>query len=100
MVNKITVMRIFTKIYSSRLNVVWDTNFAQGTNVIRDNLSSNFCGEQIKFITKTCLIEIECVGYLENVNCFLVSKLLYFATEINASQNVVRNISKTTTRFS
>ena len=100
MVNKITVMRIFTKIYSSRLNVVWDTNFAQGTNVIRDNLSSNFCGEQIKFITKICLIEIECVGYLENVNCFLVSKLLYFATEINASQNVVRNISKTTTQFS
>ena len=100
MVNKIIVMRIFTKMYSSRLNVVWDTNFAQDTNVIRDSLSSNFCGDQIKFITKICSIEIECVGYLENINCFLVSKLLYLATEINASQNVVRNISKTTTRFS
>ena len=37
---KIIVMAIFTEIYSFRLNVVWD------------NLSSNFYGEQIEFIAK------------------------------------------------
>ena len=39
-------MEIFTEIYSFRLNVVQDTN------VIWDNLSFRFCGEQIEFINK------------------------------------------------
>ena len=42
-------MKIFTEIYIFRLNVVWDTN------VVQDNLSSNFLGEQIEFRTKICV---------------------------------------------
>ena len=45
---KTTVMAIFTEIYSFSLNAVRDTN------VVRDNLSPNFDGEQIEFITKIC----------------------------------------------
>ena len=52
---KITVMVIFTEIYSFRLNIVRDTN------VVWDNLSSNFYGEQIEFITKICVCQIGCV---------------------------------------
>ena len=37
-------MAIFTEIYSLSLNVV------HNTNVVRDNFSSNFYGEQIEFI--------------------------------------------------
>ena len=48
---KITVMVIFTEIYSFRLNIVRDTN------VVWDNLSSNFYGEQIEFIPKICLVD-------------------------------------------
>ena len=42
-------MAIFAEIYSFRLNVVWDTN------VLRENLSCNFYGEQTEFITKICV---------------------------------------------
>ena len=42
-------MGIFTEIYCLRLNIVQDAN------VLRVNLSSNFCGEQIEFITKMYL---------------------------------------------
>ena len=65
-------MEIFTEIRSFRLNVVQDTN------VVWDNLS-NFYGEQIEFITKMYLLHWV-LGYLENINCFLVSKLLHLAT--------------------
>ena len=41
------------------------------TNVVQDNLSSNFFGEQIEFITKIC------VCYLGNINCILVSQFLH-----------------------
>ena len=47
-------MGIFTKIYSFKLNVV------RYTNVVRDNLSSSFCWEQIEFITKICLYDWVC----------------------------------------
>ena len=50
-------MEIFTEIYFVRLNVMQDTN------VVRDNLSSIFCGEQIEFITKICVCYIGFVGY-------------------------------------
>ena len=85
---KITVMGIFTEIYSFRVNVVRDTN------VVQDNLSSNFYGKQTEFITKICVCYI---GHVENTNCLLVSKLLHLAAKINASKNVVWDISKTTT---
>ena len=52
---KNTVMEIFTEIHYFRLNVVWDTNVVHDANVVWDNLSSNFCGEQIEFITKICV---------------------------------------------
>ena len=52
---KITVLEIFTEIYSFMLNFVRDANVARDTNVVRDNLSSSFCGEQIEFITKICV---------------------------------------------
>ena len=66
-----TVMEIFTEVYSFGLNVLW------GTNVLQDNLSSIFCGEQIEFITKICVCQIGCVGYLGNIN--VVLKLLHLA---------------------
>ena len=46
---KITVTAKFTEMYSSSLNVLWDTN------VVWDNLLSNFYREQIEFITKICV---------------------------------------------
>ena len=52
---KITVLTIFTEIYSFGLNVERDTNVAQDTKCLWDNLSSNFYGEQIEFITKICV---------------------------------------------
>ena len=52
---KITVLEIFTEIYSFMLDFVRDANVARDTNVVRDNLSSSFSGEQIKFITKICV---------------------------------------------
>ena len=52
---KITVLEIFTEIYSFMLDFVRDANVARDTNVVRDNLSSSFCGEQIEFITKICV---------------------------------------------
>ena len=39
---------------SLRLNVIQDTN------VVRDNLSFNFCVGQIEFITKICLLDWVC----------------------------------------
>ena len=48
---KIAIMGIFTEIYSFGLNVVWDTKCCTGSY----NLSSNFYGEQIEFITKICV---------------------------------------------
>ena len=41
---KMTVMAIFTEIYSFRLNVARD-KCCTGKNVVWDNLSSNFYGE-------------------------------------------------------
>ena len=35
-------------------------NVVRDTNVVRDNLSSSFCGEQIAFITKICLLDWVC----------------------------------------
>ena len=52
---KITVLEIFTEIYSFMLDFVRDANVARDTNVVRDNLSSSFSGEQINFITKICV---------------------------------------------
>ena len=46
---KITDMRILAKIYSFRLNDLPDRKDA------RDNLSYNFYGEQLEFITKICV---------------------------------------------
>ena len=45
---KITVMGIFTEKYSFGFNAVRNTNF------LWNNLPSNFCGEQIEFISKIC----------------------------------------------
>ena len=72
-------MEILIEIYSFSLNVVRDANVVQDTNVVRDNLQFNFCGNQIEFITKICVSYIGCVGYLENMNCLLVSKLPHLA---------------------
>ena len=48
-------MEIFTEIYYFRFNVAWNANVVPDTNVVWDNLSFNFCGEQIEFITKICV---------------------------------------------
>ena len=53
---KITIMGIFTEIYSFRLNVVQDTN------VVQDHLSSNFYWEQTEFTTKIYVCQIGCLG--------------------------------------
>ena len=43
-------MEIFIEMYSFMFNVIWDINVVQDTNVVWDNLSSNFLGEKIEFI--------------------------------------------------
>ena len=48
---KITVMAIFTEIYSFRLNVAHDTDVVQDTKC-RTGQSFIFYGKQIEFITK------------------------------------------------
>ena len=52
---KIIIMGIFTEIYSFGLNVARDTNVVRTQNVTWENLSFNFYGEQIEFITKICV---------------------------------------------
>ena len=59
--------------YSFRLNILRDTN------VVWDNLSFNFCGEQNDLMTKICVRLVGCVDYLENINGLVVSKLLCLA---------------------
>ena len=64
---KITVMGIFTEIYSFRLNV-WGTNFVQ-EKMLYGNLSFNFFWEESEIIKKY-VCQIECVGLLENIIAF------------------------------
>ena len=75
-------MEILIEIYSFSLYVVWDMLCCichTGHKCCMGQSLIQFCENQIEFITKICVSYIGCVGYLENMNCLLVSILPHLA---------------------